>query len=210
MAIRIMTGDDRAKIANEVKRWLGEKYEVFEGEGLVPEDLPGVFLGATLFSAGEARKILIKDVGENKETLEALAARIEEYLGTENDVAVWETKLDKRLTAVKTLVKAGVEIKEYKLAAKIDMRAVFGIYDIALKDGARAVSELEKIEAEQDPYMFTGLMVSQALKRLTARPNGARERAALRELAKLDMQMKSTGYDPWILVKTFLVKLSAI
>jgi len=192
------------------RKSLGEKYEVIEGENLRVDDLAGLFFGATLFSAGEKRRILVKDLGENKEVLDALAGRIEEYSKTENEVVIWEGKLDKRLAAVKALAKAGVEIKEFKTVAKADARAVFGIYDIALRDGARAVRELEKIENEQDPYMFFGLMVSQALRRLEGRPNGVRERAVVRELGKLDIKMKSTGFEPWILVKTFLVRLSAI
>ena len=207
MGISIFTGDDRGKIAAEVRRRLGEGYEVFEGENLAPGDLPGLFLGATLFSAG-ARKILVKDGLENKEVLEALVARLGEFLQTENEVVIWETKLDKRLTATKALVKAGVEIREWKLAPEVDTRAVFGIYDLALRDGARAIRELEKIEAEQDPYMFFGLMVTQALKKLEWRPNGAKEKRALRELAKVDIQMKSTAVEPWMLVKSFLARLA--
>ena len=210
MGIRILTGDDRQGVVAGVRKTLGEKYEEIEGENLRVGDLAGLFFGATLFSAGEKRRILVKDLGENKEVLDALASRIEEYNKTENEVVIWEGKLDKRLVAVKALVKAGVEIKEFKTVAKADARAVFGIYDIALRDGARAVRELEKIESEQDPYMFFGLMVSQALRRLEGRPNGVRERAVVRELGKLDIKMKSTGFEPWILVKTFLVRLSAI
>ena len=180
VGIRILTGDDRLAVTREVERTLGKGYEVFEGENLTPAELPSIFLGATLFSAGE-RKVLIKDLGENKESLEALAAGAEEFLKTENEVVIWETKLDKRLAAVKGLMKAGVEVKE-----------------------------LEKIEAEQDPYMFFGLMVSQALKKLEWRLEGAREKRAVRELGKVDMQMKSTGIDPWMLIKSFLIRLKTI
>ena len=209
VGIRILTGDDRLAVTREVERTLGKGYEVFEGENLTPAELPSIFLGATLFSAGE-RKVLITDLGENKESLEALAAGAEEFLKTENEVVIWETKLDKRLAAVKGLMKAGVEVKEFKQAPKVEMKAVFNIYDLALRNGEKAVKELEKIEAEQDPYMFFGLMVSQALKKLEWRLEGAREKRAVRELGKIDMQMKSTGIDPWMLIKSFLIRLKTI
>ena len=65
MGIRVFTGDDRVKISEEVVKVLGGNYEVFEGENLANSDLPSIFLGATLFSEG-ARKVLVKDLSENK------------------------------------------------------------------------------------------------------------------------------------------------
>ncbi len=209
MGIRIFTGDDRVKISETVTKELGEGYEVFEGEGLTTSDLSGIFLGATLFSV-EMRKILIKDLGENKEVFEELVRRIEEFLKTDAEVVIWETKLDKRLAATKALMKAGVEVREFKAVAKVDMRAVFNIYDMALRDGVRAVAELAKIENEQDPYMFFGLMVSQAIRKLEWQPDGAREKRILKELAKVDMQMKSTAVEPWMLVKSFLLRAATL
>lgn len=209
VGIRVFTGDDRVKISEEVVKVLGGNYEVFEGENLANSDLPSIFLGTTLFSEG-ARKVLVKDLSENKEVLEEFARRIDEFLKTDAEIVVWETKFDKRLTSVKTLVAAGVEIREFKLNASVDMRAVFNIYDLALRDGAKAVAELEKIEKTQDPYMFFGLMVSQALKKLEWRPNGAKERNVLRELAAVDMQMKSTAVEPWKLVKSFLLRVTTL
>ncbi|MBQ3294019.1 hypothetical protein IJG96_02720 [Candidatus Saccharibacteria bacterium] len=209
MGIRIFTGDDRVKISETVKRELGEDYEVLEGENLAASDLSGIFLGTTLFAA-EGRRILVKDLGENKEAFEGFANRVAEFLKTDAEVIIWETKLDKRLAATKALVKAGVEVAEFKMSAPVDVRAVFNIYDMALRDGAKAVAELEKIEATQDPYMFFGLMVSQALKKLEWRPNGVREKKILRELAEVDMQMKSTAVEPWMLVKSFLLRVATL
>lgn len=209
MGIRIFTGEDRARTQAEILRALGEGYEVFEGESLIPSDLPGIFLGATLFSAG-TRKILVKDLSENKEAFAEFAGKIDEWLRTDAEVVIWESKLDKRLTAVKALVKAGVEVKEFKAQEPVDMKQVFDIYNIALRDGVKAVTELAKIESKQDPYMFFGLMVSQALKKLEWKPNGVKEKKVLKELSVVDMQMKSTGVDPWMLVKSFLLRVSAI
>ena len=68
--------------------------------------------------------------------------------------------------------------------------------------------ELEKIERTQDPYMFFGLMVSQALKKLEWRPQGTKEKRSLKELSIIDMQMKSTAVEPWMLIKSFLLRLA--
>lgn len=209
MGIRIFTGDDRVKISEKVKRELGEGYEVFEGESLTLADLASLFLGGSLFAV-DGRKILVKDFSENKEVFAEFAERIEEWLKTDAEVIIWETKLDKRLVATKALVKAGVKVEEFKLREPVDMKAVFNIYDVALRDGARAVAELTKIEATQDPYMFFGLMVSQALKKLEWRPNGAKEKRVLKELATVDMQMKSTAVEPWMLVKSFLLRVATL
>ncbi|MBR5389378.1 hypothetical protein IK146_02355 [Candidatus Saccharibacteria bacterium] len=209
MGIKIFTGDDRVKIGEQVVRELGEGYEVFEGESLTRESLPSLFLGGSLFSVGE-RKILIKDFGENSEVWNDFAEKINDYLKTDSEIVIWETKIDKRLSSTKNIVKSGVEIIEFKLAPSIDMKAVFNIYDMALKDGMQAIRELEKIESAQDPYMFFGLMVSQALKKLEWRPRGIKEKRILKELAVVDMQMKSTAVEPWTLVKSFLLRLATI
>ena len=208
--IKIFMGEDRGKILEEIRRELGEGYEVFEGEALTLGDLSGIFLGATLFAGFSERRVLIRDLGENKEVFSEFSERIAEFLKTEAKVILFETKFDKRLTVGKKLIQAGVEVKEFKGAAKGDPRAVFQIYDVALRDGARAVKELEKIEAEQEPYMFFGLLVSQALKRLEWRPNGEKERRVLKELAEVDMKMKTTAVEPWLLVKSFLTRLSLL
>lgn len=209
MGIRIFTGDDRVKISEEVRRELGEGYEVFEGESLTLADLASLFLGGSLFVVG-GRKILVKDFSENKEVFAGFVEKIEEWLKTEAEVIIWETKLDKRLGATKALVKAGVEVREFKTSEPVDMKAVFNIYDVALRDGKRAVAELAKIESGQDPYMFFGLVVSQALKKLEWRSNGKKEKRILRELSVVDMQMKSTAVEPWMLIKSFLLRVATL
>ncbi|MBQ3293506.1 hypothetical protein IJG96_00020 [Candidatus Saccharibacteria bacterium] len=207
--ITVITGDDRIKAEGEVKKRLGEEYEVFEGEELEPGDLTGIFLGMSLFGAG-GRKILVKGMLENKEAVEELMGRLGEFLGTEAEVVIWEEKIDKRSVLYKKLGQAGVEVKEFKRGEEIDMRAVFNIYNIALRDGKWALEEIEKIENKQDPYMFFGLMVAQALKQLEWRPNGAREKRIVKELGEVDMEMKTTAREPWIIVKSFLVRLSSL
>ena len=201
--IRIFYGDDRVTISEKIKKEFGEEYEVFEGEGLKIEDLPSIFFGASLFS--DKRKILIKDISSRQEVFE----KIVDYLGTTHDVIIWETKLDKRTTIFKDLKNLGVEIFEYKLLEPTNKNEVFDIFDVALFNGKKAVEMVEKIENEQDPYMFVGLLSTQAIKKFEFR-QGNKEKRVLKELSKLDMQMKSTAIQPWTLVKLFLLKLSSL
>ena len=73
-----------------------------------------------------------------------------------------------------------------------------------------AVEMVEKIELEQDPYMFFGLMVTQALKKFEATGGGEKERQLVKELAKTDLQMKTSGMEAWQLVKAMLVRIAAM
>ena len=200
--IRVFYGDDRVKISAEVSRALGDDYEVLEGAELVLADLPTVFRGVTLF--GASRRILIKDLGENEVCFEKLL----EYLDTDFEVIVWEGKLDKRSVEYKVLVKAGVEMREFKSVEPVEKKLVFEVLDAALGGNSqRAIEIVEGIEKTQAAQQFFGLLVYQGLKRFE---NGARgSERVLRELAKTDMEMKTTGFaDPWLLVKALLVRLS--
>ena len=229
--IRIFHGNDRARIAREVKKILGEDYEVFDGENLKAEDIVNIFKGTSLFA--EKRKILLKDLTDKrkeKSTDEgsdvktgSLAStdnlpssvggdfyeEIAKYADTEHDVVIWETTLSKKKSYKDFVEENGVEVKKYDVVREVDLRKVFGIFDTAMRDGKQAVKQLEEIEDDQDPYMFFGLMVSQALKRYNWR-NGRKETAVLKELAKLDIKLKSTTVEPWILIKSFLLRLSEI
>ncbi len=147
---------------------------------------------------------MIKDLGENKDAF----LKIGDYLKTEHEVILFESKLDKRTVVVKDLKAAGVEMREFKAEEK-DMRAVFGIFDTAWRDGKKAVEMLEKIEDEQVPLQFVGLMATQAIKRYELR-QGEKEKRVLKELSKLDIQLKTTPFSPWLLVKSFLLQVSLL
>lgn len=201
--IRIFYGDDRATVSAKIKRDFGDDYEVFDGENLKFEDLPSIFHGTSLFA--EKREILIKDISGNHDAFEKLP----DFLDTTHDVIVWETKLDKRTSTFKELKKAGVEIFEYKLLEPINKNVVFNVFDTALYDGKKAVKMVEAIENEQDPYMFFGLLASQAIKKYEWK-QGTKEKRVLKELSRLDMQMKSTAVQPWALIKAFLIRLSSL
>jgi hypothetical protein len=97
---------------------------------------------------------------------------------------------------------------EFALTEAPEAREVFNILDMAWHDGKKAVLKLEKIEMNQDPYMFVGLMVTQAIKKFEYR-QGSKEKRVLKELSKLDIRMKSTSMQPWSLVKSFLLQVSS-
>lgn len=202
--LRVFVGDDRVSAEMALKRLIGGNYEVFEGENLSVGDLPSIFRGTSLFETGK-RRILLKNLSENAAVWEKIA----EYAGTEHEVVVWELKIDKRSVGYKNLKTAGVEIQEFALKAKPEAKMVFGVLDMALRDGRRAVAQVEQIELEQDPYMFFGLLVTQALKKFEQR-GGVREKRLLKELAKLDMEMKTTGLEPWMLIKAFLLRAKSL
>lgn len=202
--LRVFVGEDRLAAETALKRLIGGNYEVFEGETLTVGDLPSIFQGTSLFEAGK-RRVLLKNLSENAAVWEKIA----EYAETEHEVVVWELKADKRSVGYKNLKAAGVEIQEFALKAKPEAKMVFGVLDTALRDGKRAVAQVEQIELEQDPYMFFGLLVTQALKKFEQR-GGAREKRLLKELAKLDIEMKTTGLEPWMLIKAFLLRVKSM
>lgn len=202
--IRLFYGEDRVKISEAVKKVLGKDYEVIEAEGLAAADLPNIFWGTSLF--GTERRILVKDLTENKELFEKLA----DYLETEHQIVLWEKKLDKRTTTYKALAKSGkLEIQEFKVAEVKNANGIFDIYEMALKDGKKAMQMVEQIENTENPFGLMGLFTTQALRKYQMR-YGERERRILKELAQLDMEMKSAKIEPWTLVKSFLVRLKTI
>lgn len=199
--IRIFTGDDRVRANKEIRRVLGDDYEVVEGVDLTANDLPSLLKGVTLFA--ETRNILIRDLSANKEVFEKLP----EYLDTLHNVVIFEMKIDKRSATYKA-IKDRVEVVDYSLPKDRNLNKVFDIYRVAKRDGKRAVEMLEEIRVSQEPMMFVGLMVSQAIKDYAAR-QGAAEKKALKELSKLDLDMKSSPVEPWLLIEAFLTRLAS-
>ena len=200
--IQIFTGDNRVKAQEEIKRILGDNYEVLDGPDLSLSDLPSIFLGASLFT--DKRHILIRDFTANK----TIYAELPKYLNTPHDIILFETKLDKR-SAVYKDIKDKITIKEFKSPEDPNLKLVFGIYRTAKTDGPRAIKMLEIIKPNEDPIKFTGLLISQALKDYASN-QGTKEKIILKSLSKLDLAMKSTKIDPWLLVESFLLGLSTI
>ena len=200
--IKVYYGDDRVRAKKDIETFLGDEYEIVEGAELAVEDLPSLFWGGSLFS--KKRNILIRDLFENKSVYEKLP----EYINTIHNIVIFEQKIDKRSSIYKAL-KEKIEWKEYKIPVNPNLKKVFDIYAIAKKDGARAVMILDEIKSEEDPIMFCGLMISQALKDYKAHP-GAKEKRALKELSRLDLSLKSTSVQPWLLVQAFLLRLALL
>lgn len=204
--LKVFYGENRLEAEKAIKKQLGEGYEVYEGEDLTVGDLPSVFRGATLFGKDTGRRILLKNLSENG----AVWEKLPEYRETEHDVVVWEGKIDKRSAGYKRLKEAEVEIIEFPALKKPEMNMVFGVLETAMRDGKKAVKMVEKIELDQDPYMFLGLLVSQALKKFEHSRGAVRDRVILKELAKLDLQMKTATMEPWMLIKGFLLRVGKL
>lgn len=198
--IKIFTGDDRVRAKNAIVSYFGtEDYEILDGADLEKRDLPTIFRGITLFST--KRTILIRDFLANK----SLGGELVEYLDSPHTIALFETKLDKRSAVYKDL-KNRLEILEFNLPQP-NFNQVFDIYRTAKRSGAAALKVLAAIKETEDPIKFTGLLVSQALKDYSAHP-GLTEKRILRALSEADLQMKTTGTDPWLIVEGFLLRLS--
>ena len=200
--IKVFTGNDRIRAKNEIEKFLGKNYEIIEGTEITPNDLPSIFLGVSLFSS--ARNILIRDVSANKAVFE----KVSEYLNTPHNVALSELKLDKRSVGYKN-IKNKVEIFEFSAPQNPNLKIVFDIYKTAKTDGKKAVDLLEKIKFDEDPMMFFGLLVSQALKDYSAK-QGIKEKRTLKELSKLDLKLKTTSFEPWLLIQSFSLRLSSL
>ena len=200
--IKIFWGEDRVAAKRAITDFLGQDYEIIEGADLTLGDLPSVLKGQSLFN--DVRRILIRDISNNKAVFEKLP----EYLNTPHKVAIFETKLDKRAGVYKAL-KDKVEIKEFALKKNPDMAQVFNIYSTAWRDGRRAVEMLTKIENQEEPMMFFGLLVYQAIRDYSQKP-GAKEKKALKELSHVDLELKSSKLPAWLIIKAFLLRLSSL
>ena len=218
--IYVLSGSDRVKIGEVVEKILGPDYEVFEGSELGSQDLMNIFRGTTLFAA--ERKILIKDltpVGKKADEEAAgesakdeanvsggasvdFYAELINYVDTPHTVVIWETTLSRKKSYKDFTRQKQVQVKKYDAARPADAGVVFEILDTARFDGARAVKMVEKIKKDNDPYMFFGLLVSQALKK--------GDRRVLKELSGLDMQMKTSTIEPWALISSFLLQVSSL
>ncbi len=200
--IKVFYGDDRVRAKAAIKDFLGEGYEILDGADINIGDLPSIFLGGSLLSSD--RSILIHDFTENK----ALYDELPKFINSPHKIILFESKLDKRSTVYKDL-KDKIEFREFILPANPNLNLVFDIYRTAKQDGPKAVTMLEKIKQDEDPIMFFGLLASQAIKDFSAR-QGIREKKILKELSKVDLQIKTTKVEPWLLIESFLLRLFSL
>ena len=200
--IEIFCGDDRIRAKQAIVKALGENYEIIEGAEITLNDLPSIFYGNSLFT--DARNILIRDLSVNKPAFEKLP----DYLNSPHHIIIQESKLDKRSAVYKSL-KDKIKIVDFKLPENTDFQFVFNIYKTAKTDGNKAIKMLNKIKLNEEPIMFFGLLVSQALKDFNQK-QGIKEKRVLEELSKLDLNLKTTSYQPWLLIESFLLRLSSL
>ncbi len=214
--ISVFYGSDRKKISKEIEKILGEDYEVFYGNAISVADLPNIFLGQTIFE--NKRRILIKDVtparGETSLLTNTLGDKnfyeiAEQYLDSPHEIVIWETTVCQKKCFKNFLKNQNVNYRKYDLVKDIDLGKVFRIYDIALADGPGALKLLEEVKEDEDPFMFVGLLSNQAI-RAYERKQGKKEKRVLLELSKLDINMKTTSFDPWLLISSFLLQLSSL
>ena len=134
------------------------------------------------------------------------------FLDTKHEIVIWESNVPNR-KAYRDFV-SKVEVKKFQ-KEEFDKWASFRIFDLAYTDGRKAVSELERLvnkvqaggEVKMlDPYLVVGAFSSSALKKFEQNPT-VKNKKVLKEVAKLDMQMKTSRIEPWTLVKVFLLKL---
>lgn len=202
--MKIFYGNDRIATERSIKQVLGDDYEIIEAENLARADMDTVFRGTSLF--GDVRKILIKNLDENKECFNVF----EQYIDTPHNVVVWLTSLDRRSVTYKALAKnKSVEIKEFKLPEVREKFYTFKIFDEAVMGhGKKALKMCEEVETTDDPYMTLGAFASSAYKKLELRQKKATE--MIKILAKADLDMKRTGIDGWKLIKKALLEIAAL
>lgn len=202
--IKVFYGNDRQKAQLAIDKLLGNDYELIEAENIERADMDSIFRGTSLF--GETRKILLKNLNENKDCWESFP----NYLDTTHKVIVWLLALDRRSAVYKKIEKSGaVEFKEFKLAEKVNQFLAFDIAKEAFAGrGTQAVRMCDEAEATEDPYMMMGAIASHAIKLLAS--GNSKATRAIKILAKSDMDMKSADVDAWSIVKIALLKISRI
>ena len=154
--------------------------------------MDSIFFGTSIF--GDTRKILIKDLSENKSCWEVVL----DYIKTPHNIIIWNTTLDARTTVYKSLKAAKVEMKEFKAAEDPDKFIAFEAIQAAMRGDAKtALMKCKKMELKEEPYIVIGAFASEAYKTFAT---SRKAREAVRILAKADMDMKSAAVEPWSII----------
>lgn len=212
--IRVFYGSDRVRISSEIKKLLGEDYEIFEGEKLSAQDIMNICQGVSLFA--EKRKILIRDLtparkDEGKDDAPGVDfyAELIKYVDSPHTIVIWESNTSRKKSFKDFCKMKGVKAEKFEEKRPFDANKIFEVVDVAFLDGKKAVSMLLEIKDENDPYMFIGLLSSKLCERYKY-SRKEKDKRALLELARLDMLTKTSKIDPWRLIEGFLVRLSSI
>lgn len=205
--IHLYYGEDRLKSEEMAKNVLGLDYENIDAENLNVEDLPTIFLGTSLFDTG-TRKILIKGLAERKELFE----EIEKYLDTPHEIVILENKINGNWAGLKNLKKAkNIDLVENKIPVdKEKQNLAFNVYTMAISNPKKAVEMLRKNEDDIDPYATLGAWGYKAVEGLKKNPNSKKSREIIKELAKIDVLLKTTKFSesPWPVLESFLLRLN--
>lgn len=202
--LQVFYGDDRGRAQRDIKSILGNDYEVFDGVNLKPEDMDSIFRGTTLFA--ENRKILIRDLGENKD---GCFEQLLNYEDTPHEVIVWESKLDGRSSFAKDLKKS-VRCVKYEAPPIRDRNFAFNIFDQAWQGrGKRAVEMCEQIRYEEAPYQVMGALIWKGSDKLE-KGGGEKAKKTIKLLAKADMDMKSSKIEPWLILEACLLEVASL
>ncbi len=114
--IHFLTGENTYEVDQRLKKltaaFVGD-VERYDGSELTLEQLPDLFMGATLFS--DARLIVIKNVSDNKPVWNVLAEWLEK--GSANDLVLVEKAPDKRTKTYKWLEKHATMTQNKELPA---------------------------------------------------------------------------------------------
>lgn len=198
--LKLFYGGDRVAARKMIDRLLGSDYEVIEAENIERSDMDSIFFGTSIF--GDKRKILIKDLSENKSCWEVVL----DYISTPHDVIIWNTTLDARTTIYKELKAAKVEMKEFKAVEDPDKFIAFEAMQAAMRGDAKLVlAKAKKMELKEEPYKVIGAFASDAYKTFAT---SRKAREAVKILAKADIDMKSSAVEPWNIVKIALIKIA--
>ena len=204
--IHIYYGENREAAEKSAKQLLGNNFEIIDAENLEKSDLPNLFMGVSLFSEN-GRKILLKGLAEKKELFDEL----DKYLDTPHEIIILEKKIDGKWTSFKDLKKnKKINIKEYSFTIDPKKRFLsFNIFDEALKNPKNALKILKENKETEDPFIMLGSWSSKAIKNLQNFPKNSKNHRIVKELARIDMLMKTSKYseNPWILLKSFILLL---
>lgn len=210
MSISILHGTDRNAMMLAAKTKLGEEYEIFEADNITLADLDSIFFGQTLFGTGEKRRILLKDLNDNKECFEKLP----DYASTEHEVVVVANgKLNKTFAYVKAVLSCkDIESKEFETVEERTRDKFEGLepFKQALAGhGKIALKKLENLKDHSAAPLILGTMGGQAAKLLGGKDE-AKGIKIMKILAQADMMSKRSGLDMWVPVEWALLEIASL
>ncbi len=208
MSISILHGTDRNAMMTVAKMKLGEDYEVFEADQISVTDLDSIFLGQTLFGGGEKRRIMLKDLNDNKECFE----RLVDYTSTEHEVVVIANgKLNKTFAYVKPVLSCKeIESKEFTTIEERTRDKFENLEPFKQALAGHGKIALKKLEALKDHSaapVLLGTMGTQAAKLLGGKDE-VKAIKIMKILAQADMMSKRSGLDMWVPVEWALLEIA--